>query len=101
MGVGLSAAGIGSSTAPYIIPQQQPPTPMQLPFTTSYPHPFALSVLLSLLFGVVGAFVGWGLSYLLQAIAAHRYKAIQVSSHQLVISTRSQQSLPQEGKQNK
>ncbi|MEC4812763.1 MAG: hypothetical protein SAK29_05750 [Scytonema sp. PMC 1069.18] len=94
LGFGLGAAQIGVSTAPYIIPQQQPPTPIQLPFTTSQPHPFVLSVVLSLVFGVVGAFVGWGCSHLFQAIAARR------SSHQPKISTGSQQSLPQGRKQN-
>ncbi|NJL63213.1 MAG: hypothetical protein HC903_17040 [Methylacidiphilales bacterium] len=72
LGFGLGAAQIGVSTAPYVIPQQQPPTPIQLPFTTSQPHPFVSSVLLSLIFGIAGAFVGWGLSSLLQAIATHK-----------------------------
>ncbi|GAB1538051.1 hypothetical protein NUACC21_07070 [Scytonema sp. NUACC21] len=72
LGFGLGAAQIGVSTAPYIIPQPQPLNPIQLPFTISLPHPFVLSVVLSLIFGIVGAFVGWGLSLLLQAIAARR-----------------------------
>jgi len=100
LGFGLGAAQIGVSTVPYIIPQQQPPTPIQLPFTTSQPHPFVLSVVLSLLFGVAGAFVGWGLSHLFQAIATRRFKAIQASSNQPEISAGSQQSLPQGGKQD-
>ena len=100
LGFGLGAAQIGVSTAPYIIPQQQPPTPIQLPFTTSQPHPFVLSVVLSLLFGVAGAFFGWGVSSLFQAIATCRFKAIQASSNQPEISAGSQQSLPQGGKQD-
>ncbi|MDJ0615990.1 MAG: hypothetical protein QNJ63_04430 [Calothrix sp. MO_192.B10] len=66
LGFGLGAAQIGTGTAAYIIPQQQPPTPIQPPFTTSQPHPFVMSVMLSLLFGMAGALVGWGLSYFLQ-----------------------------------
>ena len=69
LGFGLGAAQIGVGTAPYIIPQEQPPKPIQLPL-----HPFVLSVVLSLVFGVVGAFVGWGLSHLLQAIASRTQK---------------------------
>lgn len=71
LGFGLSAAQVGVSTAPYIIPQQQPPPRIQPPFTTSQPHPFVLSVVLSLLFGVAGAFVGWGFNHLLQVINRH------------------------------
>lgn len=33
LGFGLGAAQIGVSTAPYIIPQQPPPKPIQLPLT--------------------------------------------------------------------
>jgi hypothetical protein len=90
LGFGLGAAQIGVSTAPYIIPQQQPPTPIQLPFTTSQPHPFVLSVVLSLVFGAGGAFFGWGCSYLVQAIAARRFKAIQASRNQSAVLTGSQ-----------
>ncbi|MEO1431949.1 MAG: hypothetical protein AAFV71_23370 [Cyanobacteria bacterium J06633_8] len=90
LGFGLGAAQIGVSTAPYIIPQQQPPTPIQLPLTTSQPHPFVLSVLLSLSFGVVGAFVGWGCSYLFQAMVMRRFKAIQASRNQSAVLTSSQ-----------
>ncbi len=79
LGFGLGAAQIGVSTAPYIIPQQQSPTPIQPPFTTSQPHPFTLSVVLSLAFGLAGAFVGWGCSHLFQAIATRRFKTIQTS----------------------
>ena len=79
LGFGLGAAQIGVSTAPYIIPQQQPPAPIQLPFTTPQPHPFVLSVLLSIAFGVAGGFFGWGLSHLLQIIAGTRVKNIQAS----------------------
>jgi hypothetical protein len=72
LGFGLGAAQIGVSTATYLIPQQQPPTPIKLPFTTSEPHPFVSSVVLSLIFGIIGAFIGWGLSLGLQAIAARK-----------------------------
>ena len=64
LGFGLSAAQIGAGTASYIIPQQQSPKQIEPPFTTPQPHPFALSVGLSLIFGLVGAFVGWGFSSL-------------------------------------
>jgi hypothetical protein len=90
LGFGLGAAQIGVSTAPYIIPQQQPPTPIQLPFTTFQPHPFVMSVVLSLVFGAGGAFFGWGCSYLVQAITARRYKAIQASCNQSAVLTGSQ-----------
>lgn len=70
LGVGLSAAGIGSSTAPYIIPQQ-PTKPILPPFVTNL-HPLTQSLLFSLLLGIAGAFLGWGLSSFFQAIAAHR-----------------------------
>ncbi|MBD2492440.1 hypothetical protein [Aulosira sp. FACHB-615] len=85
LGVGLSAAGIGSSTAAYIIPQQQPPIPIHLPFTTSQPHPFALSVMLSLVFGIIGAFAGWGCSDVFQAIATRRFKSLQASRNQSTV----------------
>jgi hypothetical protein len=88
LGFGLGAAQIGVSTAPYIIPQQQPPT--QLPFTTFQPHPFVLSVVLSLVFGAGGAFFGWGCSHLVQAITARRFKAIQASRNQSAVLTGSQ-----------
>ena len=100
LGFGLGAAQIGVSTAPYIIPQQQPPTPIQLPFTTSQPHPFLLSVVLSLVFGVVGAFVGWGCSYLFQAMATRRFKTIQASRNQSAVLTVSQPTT-KENKSNK
>jgi hypothetical protein len=90
LGVGLSAAGIGSSTAPYIIPQQ-PTKPILPPFVTNL-HPLTQSLLFSLLLGITGAFLGWGLSSFFQAIAAHRFNKIQ---------SRSQQSLPQAGKDTK
>ncbi|MEM9925933.1 MAG: hypothetical protein AAF915_19640 [Cyanobacteria bacterium P01_D01_bin.50] len=89
LGFGLGAAQIGVSTAPYIIPQQQPPTPIQVPFTTIKLCPFAASVVLSLVFGVVGAFVGWGCSYLFQANPICRFKAIQASRNQSAILTES------------
>ncbi|WP_186227607.1 hypothetical protein [[Scytonema hofmanni] UTEX B 1581] len=35
-------------------------------------HPLTQSLLFSLLLGIAGAFLGWGLSSFFQAIAAHR-----------------------------
>ncbi|WZI66321.1 MAG: hypothetical protein HEQ35_20485 [Gloeotrichia echinulata IR180] len=67
LGIGLSAAGIGSSTAPYIIPQQ--PTKQILPpFVTNQLHPLTQSLLFSLFLGIIGAFLGLGLSYLCRNI---------------------------------
>jgi hypothetical protein len=57
---------------PEITSSPAPPLMRSLPFTTSQPHPFVLSVVLSLIFGIAGAFVGWGLSSLFQAIAVRR-----------------------------
>ncbi|BAY91310.1 hypothetical protein NIES3275_33330 [Microchaete diplosiphon NIES-3275] len=42
VGVGLCAAGIGASTAPYIIPQQ-PTKPILPPFMTNPLHPYLIS----------------------------------------------------------
>lgn len=91
LGVGLSAAGIGSSTAPYII-SQQPTRPFLPPFTTNQIHPLVLSLLFSFLLGIAGAFLGWGLSYSFQVIAALRFKAVKPSSNQPKITSKSQQS---------
>lgn len=78
LGFGLGAAQIGVSTAPYIIAQKEPPKSIKSPFTTSQIHPFVLSVLLSLIFGLIGAFVGWGLSRYI----THRFKTSEDNSNQ-------------------
>jgi hypothetical protein len=49
-----------------------------------------MSVVLSLVFGAGGAFFGWGCSYLVQAIAARRFRAIQASRNQSAVLTGSQ-----------
>ncbi|RUT03999.1 hypothetical protein DSM106972_049130 [Dulcicalothrix desertica PCC 7102] len=72
LGFGLGAAQVGISAATYIIPQQQPPKPIL--FFGSRLHPFTQSLLLSLVFAIIGGFAGWGLSKVFQAIAKPKYK---------------------------
>ncbi|NMG10434.1 hypothetical protein [Brasilonema sp. UFV-L1] len=103
VGVGLGAAGIGASTAVYIIPQQ-PTKPISLPFTSNQLHPLTQSLLFSLFCGVVGVIIGGGLSYLIQnrsAITGRIFKFIRAGSSQTVVSPGSQQTLLQGEKQNK
>lgn len=72
LGFGLGAAQVGISAATYIIPQQQPPKPIL--FFGNRLHPFTQSLLLSLIFAIIGGFAGWGLSKVFQAIAKPKYK---------------------------
>lgn len=62
LGFGLGAAQVGVSTAPYVIPQSQPPKKLEF-FTSYQPHPFVYAVALSILFGLIGALAGWLFSY--------------------------------------
>jgi hypothetical protein len=103
VGVGLGAAGIGASTAPYIIPQQ-PTKPILPPFVTNQLHPSAQAVLLSLGFGLAGAIIVGVLSYMMQnrsAITRRIFKLIRPGINQTVVSPGSQQTLLQEEKQHK
>jgi hypothetical protein len=100
VGVGLGAAGIGASTAVYIIPQE-PTKPISLPFTSNQLHPLTQSLLFSVFCGVVGAIVAGGLSYLIQnrsAITGRIFKLFRPSSNQTAVLPGSQQTLPQGGK---
>jgi hypothetical protein len=103
VGVGLGAAGIGASTAPYIIPQQ-PTKPILPPFVTNQLHPSAQAVLFSLGFGLAGAIIAGVLSYLIRnrsAITGRTFKFIRPGSNQSAVSPGSQQTLLQGEKQNK
>ncbi|MDJ0616357.1 MAG: hypothetical protein QNJ63_06325 [Calothrix sp. MO_192.B10] len=103
VGVGLGAAGIGASTAPYII-SQQPTKPILPPFVTNQLHPSAQAVLLSLGFGITGVIIAGVLSCLIQnrsAITGRIFKLIRPGSNHTVISPGSQQTLLQEEKQHK
>lgn len=100
LGFGLGAAQIGVGTSPYIIPQQ-PNKPVLPPFATNKMHPLVQSLLGSILLGIVGAFIGWGLSHLFQALAIRKHKTIQASRNQSTVLTGSQQSVSQGRKQDK
>jgi H+/Cl- antiporter ClcA len=98
LGFGLGASQVGISAATYLIPQQQPPKPISL-FFGNHLHPFTQSLLLSLIFAIIGGFAGWGFSNVFQAIAGRKLKNIQASSNQLNTLSGSHQSLPQGQKQ--
>ncbi len=101
--IGLGAAGIGASTAPYIIPQQ-PTKPILTPFVTNQLHPSAQAVLLSLGFGLTGVIIARVLSSLIRnrsAITGRIFKFIRPGSNQTGVSPESQQTLLQGEKQNK
>lgn len=96
LGFGLGAAQIGVGTSPYII-LQQPNKPVLPPFATNKMHPLVQSLLFSVLLGILGAFIGWGLSHLFP-LAIRKYKNIRASRNKSTVLTRSQQSLSQEGR---
>lgn len=103
VGVGLGAAGIGSSTAPYFIPQQ-PTQPVLPPFVSSHLHPLTQSLFFSLFCGFVGAITAGGLSYLIQnrsAILGRIFKLNQSSSKNITGSSATNQTLLEADKQNK
>ena len=64
-GVGLAAAAIGATVAPYVIPTE-PRQPILLPFSTNHLHPLTQSLLLSVVFGATGAIVTKGFTALIQ-----------------------------------
>lgn len=73
VGVGLAAAAIGATVAPYVIPTE-PRQPILPPFSTNHFHPLTQSLLLSLFFGVIGAVITKGFTALIQnrrAITGH------------------------------
>jgi hypothetical protein len=98
LGFGLGASQVGVSAATYVIPQQQPPKPISLFFGDRL-HPFTQSLLLSLIFAIIGGFAGWGFSNVFGAIAGRKLKNIQASSNQPNTLSGSHQSLPQGQKQ--
>jgi len=104
VGVGLAAAAIGATVAPYVIPTQ-PQQPILPPFSTNHFHPLTQSLLLSLVFGATGAVVTKGVTYLIQnrdAIAQRITKLIPSSSNKIAkLPGSTQQTLPQSQKQNK
>jgi hypothetical protein len=59
VGVGLAAAAVGATVAPYII-APAPQTPILLPLSTNHLHPLTQALLLSLVFGATGAVVTKG-----------------------------------------
>ncbi len=102
VGVGLAAAAIGATVAPYVIP----PEPRQAilpPFSTNHLHPLTQSLLLSLVFGVAGAVVTKGVTYLVQnrgAIAGRVIQLIQGGSNNRATLSGNTQALPQSQQQN-
>ncbi|MEQ9668191.1 hypothetical protein [Coleofasciculus sp. G2-EDA-02] len=65
VGVGLAAAAIGATVAPYVIPTE-PRQPILPPFSTNHLHPITQSLLLSLVFGATGAVITKALTAFIQ-----------------------------------
>jgi H+/Cl- antiporter ClcA len=102
VGVGLAAAAIGATVAPYVIPTQ-PQQPILPPFSTNHFHPLTQSLLLSLVFGATGAVVTKGLTALIQnrgAIAGRVIQQIQGGNNNRATLSGNTQALPQSQQQN-
>lgn len=100
VGVGLAAAAIGATVAPYVIPTE-PRQPILPPFSTNHFHPLTQSLLLSLVFGATGAVITKGFTALIQnrrAIIGRLTQLIRGGSN---LPGSTQQALPQSQKPKK
>jgi len=61
VGVGIGTAGVAATLVPYLIPQNNSPTPVSIPFTSAKIDPFAFSLILSISIGAIAAALtmGW------------------------------------------
>ena len=104
VGVGLAAAAIGASVAPYVIPTE-PRQPILPPFSTHHFHPLTQSLLLSLVLGVTGAVLTQGFIVLRQnrgAISGRLTQLIRGGSNKTAkLPGSTQQTLPQSQKPKK
>lgn len=100
VGVGLAAAAIGATVAPYVIPTE-PRQPILPPFSTNHFHPLTQSLLLSLVFGATGAVITKGFTALIQNRRAIIGRLTQLFQGGSNLPGSTQQALPQSQKPKK
>lgn len=86
VGVGIGFTGLAAASFPYLIPPdpKTPPIPLQPPFTSGSLHPFIWVLLLSLVFGFLGAGVAKGVTMLISSRSDKRAKLKSSTKNQLL-----------------
>lgn len=86
VGVGIGFTGLAAASFPYLIPPdpKTTPIPLQPPFTSGSLHPFIWVLLLSLVFGFLGAGVAKGVTMLISSRSDKRAKLKSSTKNQLL-----------------